>query len=689
MNSSPDKLIIDAEGISVVHYDARRRRLLHVLKDIDFTVKAGECHFIVGESGSGKSSLLNLFSDAHGYRPGIIRGRLAIAGMEIEKGSSYWEQQNSGAVRQVLAASRIGQYRSRIHRERQYDHLFKSGGMAFIFQQNKNSLNPNLLVGDIWRDCGIDTESEDFTRLLSRTNLDTVKEDASGLLNARAVHFSGGQKMRINALRALASKAELILADEPTTGLDVGNRDAMIELFRRLVIESRARSKAAVVVTHDLQSVQGIIDGGGDSGADGRIFVHVMFGGRIVERLQGRDWKDRCRHPYTRDYIDWTDTPLGSDTGVLDYYQPVTPELSVKGCQYRVRCSRYAGLGSEDGRLRCEQELPQLEKEKQELPQLDSAERGGAAACHFADTLLPGCRPAGSPPLEETRQPVSGAGIGVTAGSADEKIAEGSVIGEKNRQPDPHLSADGVVFSRPGVKNFPLRVGTDNHPFIVNPGETVLLTGESGCGKTTLLQLLSGLLQPDSGHGRIIIHQEKQELDSWDISHEVHRSRSRLQAVQYVFQESGMAYNPAFSVLETAAEPYRRIHRLSRDEAEYHAWNLLKAVGIHTLKTAMKTCYLSGGELKRLLLARAFAAVGYPLSSTRSLLLIDELTTGYDIIHEHLVIDVLASLRDSFPLTVVLATHNQRLKNSYREKGARIFSFCADEEGTQVVEEKG
>ncbi len=281
---------------------------------VSFDVDAGETLAIVGESGSGKSvtalSILRLIPDPPGR---IENGEILFDGEDLLKLSD-------AGIRAV-----------------------RGDRIAMIFQEPMSSLNPALTVGmqvaeplrlhrgSSWRDA-----LEHARELLGRVRI----PDAQSRLGAYPHQFSGGMRQRVMIAMALACKPRLIIADEPTTALDVTVQAQILDLLKELTAQERS---ALILITHDLGVVARYADR-----------VIVMYGGRVVESAPARELYGHPRHPYTRGLL--ASVPrLDSDTSerlVPIDGQPPDLRTLPPGCAFAPRCR----LATEA----CRVERPQL-----------------------------------------------------------------------------------------------------------------------------------------------------------------------------------------------------------------------------------------------------------------------------------------------------------------------------------------
>ena len=287
---------------------------LTAVDDVSFELSAGETLAIVGESGSGKSvtalSLLRLIPDP----PGKI-----VAGTAIFEGRDLFtlSEEEMRAVR----GDRI----------------------AMIFQEPMTSLNPSLTVGVQVGEPMVLHRGSSWAAALAKARglLTRVRiPDAASRFNAYPHQFSGGQRQRAMIAMALACQPKLIVADEPTTALDVTVQAQILALLKELTRETGA---ALILITHDLGVVARYADR-----------VAVMYGGRIVETASARDLYRTPLHPYTAGLlasIPRLDQVAGRRLLPIDGQPPDLARLP-PGCAFRPRC-RMASA-------RCETERPVL-----------------------------------------------------------------------------------------------------------------------------------------------------------------------------------------------------------------------------------------------------------------------------------------------------------------------------------------
>ena len=284
------------------------RGVVTAVDDVSFDVNAGETVAVVGESGSGKSvtalSILRLIPNPPGQ---IVAGEILFEGRDLVKMSD----RNIRAIR----GDRI----------------------AMIFQEPMSSLNPTLTVGmqiaepvnlhrgKSWRDSLSD----------ARDLLEMVRiPDATRRAGSYPHQFSGGMRQRAMIAMALACKPRLIIADEPTTALDVTVQAQILDLLKALTRETGA---ALMLITHDLGVVARYADR-----------VMVMYGGRMVEQATATDLYSHPRHPYTRGLL--ASIPrLDSDTSRrLEPIPGSPPDLASlpPGCAFAPRCRHVSSLCS-------------------------------------------------------------------------------------------------------------------------------------------------------------------------------------------------------------------------------------------------------------------------------------------------------------------------------------------------------
>ena len=305
--------LLEVSGLST-HYDTRRG-LLRAVDDVSFSVRAGETVAVVGESGSGKSvtalSILGLVPQPPGE---IVAGSILFEGRDLRA--------LSDRQMEAIRGNRIG----------------------MIFQEPMTSLNPTLTVGTQLTEGMIQhlglTRKQADTRAADLLRAVGISE-AAGRLKQYPHQFSGGMRQRIMIAMALACDPALIIADEPTTALDVTIQSQILSVLKRL---SRETGTAVVIITHDLGVVARMADR-----------VNVMYAGRIVEKGVAREVFARPRHPYTRGLL--ASVPrLGG--GVSQRLVPIegSPPDTTRlppGCAFRPRCP----LAVE----RCALEVPPLE----------------------------------------------------------------------------------------------------------------------------------------------------------------------------------------------------------------------------------------------------------------------------------------------------------------------------------------
>jgi oligopeptide transport system ATP-binding protein len=287
--------LLELRSLSV-HFDTTRARV-HAVREVSLTVAAGECLAVVGESGSGKSQLF-----------------LACLGLLAARGTASGSARFAG--RELLAAS--GGSCEAVRGTR----------LAMVFQDPMNALTPHLTIGRQLTETVLD-------RGLLR--VDEARERAIATLAAVGMpeperhlrqyphELSGGQRQRVAIAMALMTQPQLLIADEPTTALDVTVQAEVLAVLR----EARRGGLALVLVTHDLGVVAGIADR-----------VAVMYAGRVVETAPVRELFARPAHPYTAALIASVprlDSPSSARLPGIDG-QPPRPGEMPPGCAFAPRC---------------------------------------------------------------------------------------------------------------------------------------------------------------------------------------------------------------------------------------------------------------------------------------------------------------------------------------------------------------
>jgi peptide/nickel transport system ATP-binding protein len=489
------------------------------VRGIDLELFENEVLGVVGESGSGKS-VTALAITGLLPRNARISGSIRVSGQEVV-----------GAETETLRKLR-GQE------------------VGVVFQDPATTLNPLMLIGDQI------TEGEVARGRLPSSEagakaVELLREvdiaDPEGRARQYPHHFSGGMRQRAVIAMAMAGKPKLIIADEPTTALDVTVQAQVLALLARRQAETGA---AVLLITHDLGVVAEVADR-----------VAVMYGGRIVETGHVRQIFKNPRHPYTAALlrsaprIDSGGARLRAIPG-----QPPTPTALPKGCSFHPRCDLAAA------RHRCRAEEPVLRR----------VDADHEAACHFSEEL--------------------DAPAALTAATAGRPIAQASS--------EALLRVEGLKVHFPITGGLLKRVirtvrAVDGVSLSLAPGETLGLVGESGCGKTTTGRAIMGLIRATGG----TVHFGGQRIDGLDRA----ALRPIRRRMQYVFQDPFASLNPMLSVGEAVAEPLR-IHGLY-DEMGGERWiaELFEMVGLSSSVAQRAPREFSGGQKQRISIARALS----------------------------------------------------------------------------------
>jgi oligopeptide/dipeptide ABC transporter ATP-binding protein len=500
----------------------RRKDAVHPVDGVSFTVRRGETVGLVGESGCGKT--MTAMSIMKMLPPGgrIISGSVELSGQDLVP----------------LAAAQMRRVRGR--------------RVATVFQDPMTSLNPTMTVGD---------QIAGPVRIhLGRSRAEARKraEEVLGLvgvprpserLDAFPHQLSGGLRQRVMIAMALACEPALLIADEPTTALDVTIQAQIL----RLLDDLKARlDMGMLLVTHDM----GVIAGRADR-------VLVMYAGRIVEAAPTEVLFSSPRHPYTEALLGAI--PRMTQDRDQDLYSipGLPPDLSrpPAGCRFAERC-RYATQECRDND-----------------PELTEHEPRHQFAC-FHPRPDPG-----------------------RAGPGD--VAAVAARTEAAAQPAVPLLALDAVHREFDVRKGVLQrtVATvkavSGVSFEVAPGETFGLVGESGSGKTTVGRLIATLDRPDSGSIRFD-GVEMNGLSGGTL-------RRARRDVQLMFQDAYASLDPRMQVGSSLREPLMVQHIGDRASRRARVDELLDGVGLPRSAAERYPHEFSGGQRQRIGLARALA----------------------------------------------------------------------------------
>jgi peptide/nickel transport system ATP-binding protein len=549
-------------------YIYTRRGVVKAVDGATFSVGRGETLGIVGESGSGKSmtclSILRLVPEPGGR---IVGGSIAFDGEDLLAKSSEEMRQ--------LRGSRI----------------------AMILQDPMASLNPAMTVGaqiaetlTLHRGLRGRALDERVLELLRQVRI----SDPERRVHAYPHQMSGGIRQRVAGAIAISCQPSLLIADEPTTSLDVTIQAQYLRLLKDI---QRATNLALVFVTHDLGIVAKLCDR-----------VAVMYAGRIVETGTTREIFSRPRHPYTIGLLNCLPT-LRRGREPLTAIDGQPPDLAAvpAGCAFTPRCAL-----AED---RCSRTRPALEPAGAE--HLVACLRAGETA-----TLMP-------------RQ----AAVTVSAPVAAPAPA-GDVVLEARALTKHFPVVRGAIFGR--------TVGTvkavDGVSFVLRRGETLGLVGESGCGKTTTARLVLCLERPTDGgvffRGRDVHGLARAE------------QREYRRAVQAVFQDPYSSLNPRLTIRTTVGEPLTQTQpELSKAEVAERVAASLARVGLRPRIVDDYPHELSGGQRQRVALARA-------LTTNPECILLDEAVSALDVSIRAQVINLLTEIQDRLGVSYLFIAHD-------------------------------
>jgi peptide/nickel transport system ATP-binding protein len=584
---------------------------------VSFTVQAGECVGLVGESGCGKSttglSIMKLLPNV-GH---VVGGSIRLAGRDLGPLSE---------------------------REMQ---VVRGNDVAMIFQDPMTSLNPTWTIGDqiaeAYRLHNDVTQREALVRAREVLELVRLPRPAERL-KAYPHQLSGGLRQRVMIAMALVNSPKLLVADEPTTALDVTIQAQILDLIDGL---RRDFEMAVILITHDL----GVIAARADR-------VMVMYAGKIAEGAGTEDLFGSMRHPYTEALFRSIPRFDQDRTQALFSIPGVPPDLMYPppGCRFAPRCR--------NAQPRCTQEEPLLAPETSggrpgagtehtETPTLPHAIRAGehVFACFYPVDVSSSDRPTRQELEEEARQ----AARSLDATSALEAAQPISVV-EPSPSPIASLNGREVLLRLDDIyKEFPVtagavlqrKIGTvkavSGVSFDVHRGETFGLVGESGCGKTTIGWLVTALHRPTSGEIR---------FGGQDIASLGRRAlRHTRRDLQLMFQDPYASLDPRMRVGPSIREPLNIQSIGSASDRRKRTAELLSEVGLSPKAAGLYPHEFSGGQRQRIGLARALAL-------NPKLIVADEPVSALDVSIQAQILNLMRGLQAAHELTYIVISHD-------------------------------
>jgi peptide/nickel transport system ATP-binding protein len=562
---------------------------VRAVRSLSYRVNAGEVVGLVGESGSGKSvsslAVMNLLP-----QQASVSGSVLFHGNEL-----------LGRSDRDLSALR-------------------GRSLSMIFQDPLSALTPVYTVGSqiaeavlVHERVGKAAARDRALELLALVGIPNPGERATAFPH----EFSGGMRQRVMIAMAVANNPDLIIADEPTTALDVTIQAQILEVLHKA---KEATGAAIVMITHDLGIVAGFADR-----------VVVMYAGKLVESGDVDDVFYNARMPYTLGL-------LGSiprlDRGHRQQLTPIdgNPPSLVEipdGCPFHPRCPLKIEV--------CVEREP-------ELLALESSGRDHLSACHRSgeverdnmsstDVFRPGPTPA-TPTAEAPR-------------------AERKPVLEVYDLVKEYPLTRGAIFRR--------RVGSVQAvagvSFDIREGETLALVGESGCGKTSAIMEILSLVAPASGRV-VVLGKDTASLSSGD------RMAIRRD-LQVVFQDPMASLDPRLPVGDIIAEPLEA-HGVGHRERSTRVAELLRLVGLQPEHANRYPQAFSGGQRQRVGIARALAL--HP-----RLVVLDEPVSALDVSIRAGVINLLERLRLELQLSYLFVAHDLAVVRHIADRVAVMY----------------
>ena len=548
---------------------------VHAVRGMNFDLYPGKTLGIVGESGSGKSvtsmAIMGLLD-----KNASVKGSITYHGEELLNKSDFEMSEIRGK------------------------------GIAMVFQDPLSALTPVFSIGDQIKEALVThnpkmTEQQIHDRSIELMNLVGIP-DPEGRLKSFPHEFSGGMRQRVMIAMAIANDPDVIIADEPTTALDVTIQAQVLEVLRKAQRETGA---AVIFITHDLGVIAGVADD-----------IVVMYAGRPVEKADVDSIFDRPAMPYTMGLlgaVPRSDRERNSRLVPIPG-SPMNLVNMPKGCPFAPRCPLATDI--------CHTTEPAMEPVPGRPDQF--------VACHRTQEIV--------------SKGLTFHDVYTVAEAAKSKFAgiprdeRKMVLDVKHMRKTFPLTAGGFLRRKIGEVK-----AVDDVTLDVREGETVALVGESGSGKSTTLMEIMEFKQPQDG---------EIEMFGTKLEHKMPREKRRelRSAVQYVFQDPMSSLDPRLPIYDILAEPMK-VQHYSKEQIRERIGELMRLVELNPDQVDRFPTQFSGGQRQRIAIARA-------LSVNPQLVLLDEPVSALDVSIQAGVINLLEDLQNKLGVAYLFVAHN-------------------------------
>ena len=548
---------------------------VHAVRGMNFDLYPGKTLGIVGESGSGKSvtsmAIMGLLD-----KNASVKGSITYHGEELLNKSDFEMSEIRGK------------------------------GIAMVFQDPLSALTPVFSIGDQIKEALVThnpkmTEQQIHDRSIELMNLVGIP-DPEGRLKSFPHEFSGGMRQRVMIAMAIANDPDVIIADEPTTALDVTIQAQVLEVLRKAQRETGA---AVIFITHDLGVIAGVADD-----------IVVMYAGRPVEKADVDSIFDHPAMPYAMGLLGAVPRPDRERNSRLVPIpgSPMNLVNMPKGCPFAPRCPLATDI--------CHTTEPAMEP----VP----GRPGQFVACHRTQEIVD--------------KGLTFHDVYTVAEAAKSKFAgvprdeRKMVLDVKHMRKTFPLTTGGFLRRKIGEVK-----AVDDVTLDVREGETVALVGESGSGKSTTLMEIMAFKQPQDG---------EIEMFGTKLEHKIPREKRRelRSAVQYVFQDPMSSLDPRLPIYDILAEPMK-VQHYSKEQIRERIGELMRLVELNPDQVDRFPTQFSGGQRQRIAIARA-------LSVNPKLVLLDEPVSALDVSIQAGVINLLEDLQNKLGVAYLFVAHN-------------------------------